>query len=65
MPSDAEPMLPATGRRPIRRWPAILILILLVGAVTVIRTRADQPYQSRNLATLMALVIGSGLLWLW
>ena len=58
-------MLPATGRRPIRRWPAILILILLAGAVTVIRTRADQPYQSRNLATLMALVIGSGLLWLW
>lgn len=65
MPSDAVPLPPAASRRPIRRWPAWLILGLGAVAVTVIRTRADLPYQSRNLATLVACVIAGGLLWLW
>lgn len=56
---------PQPPRPPIRGWPAWLIAGLLAVAIVVIRTRSDLPYQSRNLATMIALMIGGALLWLW
>jgi outer membrane protein assembly factor BamB len=41
------------------------VLALLGVAGAVIRMRGDLPYQSRNLATLAAVVIALALLWLW
>lgn len=52
-------------RRTVRWWPAWIILGLLAAAIGVIRLRYDLPYQSRNLATMITLVIGGALLWLW
>ena len=49
----------------IRWWPAAVIVVGVILAVTIIRLRADLPFQSRNLGSLAAMVIGGAALWLW
>ncbi len=57
---------PAPAARPrLRLWPAWLILALLAVALAVIRSLGHLPYQSRNLASMVAVLIGLALLWLW
>ncbi len=56
---------PPSARPPLRLWPAGLILAVLAGTLAVIRQLDHLPYQSRNLASMAAVLSALALLWLW
>lgn len=62
---QTKPKTAPPARPPLRLWPAWLILALLAVALAVIRSLGHLPYQSRNLASMVAVLIGLALLWLW
>ncbi len=49
----------------IRWWPAGLGLGLAMAVVGFIQFQGDRPYQQRNLATMVTLLVAAGWLWLW
>jgi len=63
----AENEIPCAGpkRRPIRWWPAILILVATVAAILWVRAQGDWPYQKRNLTTAPMVVVTAFLLLVW
>lgn len=62
---QTEPQPAPSPRPPLRLWPAGLILALLATTLAVIRSLGHLPYQSRNLASMVAVLLGLALLWLW
>ncbi|MCP5520307.1 MAG: PQQ-binding-like beta-propeller repeat protein [Verrucomicrobiales bacterium] len=61
LPNPEPPIL----RRRIRWWPAVLVFVATGVAVAVIRGRSDLPFQSRNLNSMVAVILGVAGLWLW
>lgn len=62
MDKPADPPSPA---RPIRWWPAGLILLAAIGAIAWIHGQTDWPFQRRNLETAKAVAITMILLLVW
>jgi outer membrane protein assembly factor BamB len=62
---SVAPINPGPLRKPLCWWPAILLLLLIIGAVLWVHTRADWPFQKRNLTTYEIVVIGVMLLLVW
>lgn len=60
-PSTRSP----NARPGIRWWPAVLVLVLTAGALVWIRTQDQLPFQKRNLQSLGAILITTGLLLVW
>ncbi|MEO6035075.1 MAG: hypothetical protein ABIQ35_07465, partial [Verrucomicrobiota bacterium] len=52
-------------RRKMRWWPAILFLLLAVGAVIWVRSQESWPFQSRNIATGQVVVVAAILIVVW
>lgn len=61
----SPPAGPSMEPPPIRWWPAVLIVVLVVGAVVWIRLQDQLPFQQRNLRSFGAALVGFGLLLLW
>lgn len=52
-------------RPPLRWWPAVVILGLTIAVITLIRLQEDEPFQTRNLASLVVALVTGAMLWLW
>ena len=55
----------ASGQRPIRWWPALVILLLANGAVLWVRSAYGRNRQDQNIATANILIVSFLLLLLW
>ena len=66
---DSEPGLqpdrPTATRKPLRAWPAVVILVLAAGAVIWIRFIRELSFQQRNIQTTMVVLIAFLLLLVW
>src|SRR5437899_1751966 len=61
--TNPSPNPPA--RRPIRWWPAAIILVLAAGAIVYFRSSYGRSRQDQNIATASAVIIAIPLLLLW
>jgi outer membrane protein assembly factor BamB len=52
-------------RKPIRWWPALLVLVAAAAGLCYVWLEPDRPRQARNIRTAMILIWSGGLLLLW
>jgi outer membrane protein assembly factor BamB len=63
--TDSDASQKQFSRRPVRWWPAIVLLIVAGLAILWVRSRTDSPFQQRNIDTAKIGIIATILLLVW